>query len=159
MIYTLASSSIVSSVISRTLTFISLIVCIYIVFRKDKGAYKLTWVFIILLFPVLGGLFYLIFNFQSTRRKYQKRISKIEVKAKPLFELPVTEYTEALNKIPQHAPQIRYLQNFAGFPVYTDCKTKYLSPGEQKLENLLEELKKAEKYIFLEYFIVQEGVM
>lgn len=159
MIYTLASSSLASAVISRILTFISLIVCIYIISRKDKGAYKLTWVFMILLFPVFGGLLYLLFNFQTTTKKYQKRISKIEAKTKPLFDLPNTGYTEALKQIPQHAPQVKYLQNFAGFPIYTDCKTKYLSPGEKKLEHLLEELKKAEKYIFLEYFIVQEGVM
>lgn len=57
MIYTLASIGIASSVISQLLTFISLIVCIYIVSRNDKGAYKLTWVFMILLFPIFGGLF------------------------------------------------------------------------------------------------------
>ena len=159
MIYTVASSSIASAVISRILTFISLIVCIYIVSRKDKGAYKLTWVFMILLFPVFGGLLYLLFNFQTTTKKYQKQISKIEAKAKPLVMLPETGYAEALREIPEHASQVKYLQNFAGFPIYTDCKTKYLSPGEKKFECLLEELKKAEKYIFLEYFIVQEGVM
>ena len=55
MVYTLASTSLASAVISRILTFISFLVCIYIVSRKDKGAYKLTWVFMILLFPVLAA--------------------------------------------------------------------------------------------------------
>ena len=159
IIYTLASSSLASITISRILTLFSILVCIYIVSKRDKGAYKLTWVFMILLFPVFGGLFYLIFSFQSTTRKYRKRIAKIEEKAKPLFNLPGTGYEEALAHIPEHIQQVKYLQNFAGFPIYTDNKTKYLSPGEKKFEHLLEELRKAEKYIFLEYFIVREGVM
>ncbi len=101
----------------------------------------------------------MIFSFQSTIRKYRKRITKIEEKAKPLFNLPGIDYEEALTQMPEHIQQVKYLQNFAGFPIYTDNKTKYLSPGEKKFERLLEELRKAEKYIFLEYFIVQEGIM
>ena len=58
MIYTLASTSLASNVISRVLTLISLFVCIYIVSRETNGAYKLTWVFMILLFPVFGGRLY-----------------------------------------------------------------------------------------------------
>ena len=60
---------------------------------------------------------------------------------------------------PQHAPQIRYLSDFAKFPIYTGSSTKYLSPGEEMFAALLAELEKAEHYIFLEYFIIQEGEM
>ena len=63
------------------------------------------------------------------------------------------------NKLPEYYPQIHYLQEYTGFPIYADTETHYLTPGERKLETLLAELEKAEKYIFLEYFIVQEGVM
>ena len=159
MVYTLVSAGLASAVISRLFTGISVLVCVYIISRKDKGAYKLTWVFTILLFPAFGGLLYLIFNFQTATRKYQKKIAKIDAKAKPLFALPGTGYDEAVQQLTEHAPQVRYLQNYAGFPIYSNCKTTYLSPGEDKFERLTEELKKAEKYIFLEYFIVQEGVM
>lgn len=159
IIYTLASSSLASDIIGRGLTALSLLVCLYIVSRKDKGAYKLTWVFQILLFPVFGGLFYLMFRFQSATRKYAKRIDKTEAKAKALLSLPGTGYDEALSLIPEHSPQVRYLQDFAGFPIYMNSRTKYLTPGEEMLEQLVAELNKAEKYIFLEYFIVHEGVM
>lgn len=159
MVYTLASTSLASAVISRILTFISFLVCIYIVSRKDKGAYKLTWVFMILLFPVFGGLFYLIFNFQTTTKRFSKRSAKTETKAKKLLPMPGTAYKQFCDSVPQNTPQVKYLQDFAGFPIYAESKTEYLSPGERKLERLLEELQKAEKYIFLEYFIVQEGVM
>ena len=159
IVYTLASTSVASPVISGILSLISILVCLYIISRKDKGAYKLTWVFMIMLFPVFGGLFYLIFNFQTTTKKAARKIQKCEIKARPLLTLPETAYPEVDECLPNNIPQVRYLQNFAGFPVYDGSRTEYLTPGEKKWERLLEELEKAENYIFLEYFIIQEGVM
>ena len=159
IVYTLASTSVASPVISGILSLISILDCLYIISRKDKGAYKLTWVFMIMLFPVFGGLFYLIFNFQTTTKKAARKIQKCEIKARPLLTLPETAYPEVDECLPNNIPQVRYLQNFAGFPVYDGSRTEYLTPGEKKWERLLEELEKAENYIFLEYFIIQEGVM
>lgn len=159
IIYTLASSSIESDIISNTLTFLSIIVSLYIVSKKGKGAYKLTWIFQILLFPVFGGLFYLLFHVQSETRKFSKNISKTEAKARNLLKLSESAYKEVCDTVPELTPQVRYLQDFAGFPVYKNSTVKYLTPGEQMFEYLITELNKAENYIFLEYFIIQEGIM
>lgn len=159
IIYVLKSSSQISTMISSVMTFISFCASVYIISKKDKGAYKLTWVFMILLFPVFGGLFYIMFNFQLTYKRYSKRAEKCERKARNLYNKTGGDYCEAVDKIPEYIPQVDYLQNYGGFPIYTNTQTKYLSPGEVKFEYLVEELKKAEKYIFLEYFIVQEGKM
>ena len=159
IVYTLASGSVASKIISAGLNILSISVSVYIISKKDKGSYKLTWVFLILLFPIFGGLFYLLVTTQSTTKKFEKKIIEIHNKAEPFWKLPGTAYDALCTEVPKHIPQARYLQNFAGFPVYSDTRTKYLSPGEEKFECLLKELKKAEKYIFLEYFIVQEGVM
>lgn len=159
ILYTLVSSSLTSAIISRVLTLLSIVVCLYIISRRDKGAYKLTWVFMILLFPVFGGLFYLIFRIQSAARKMSRKNKRILDKTQKMLMLSGTAYSEACSIAPDHAPQVSYLQKFAGFPIYSQTVTKYLTPGEEKFEYLLDKLKKAEKYIFLEYFIVQEGVM
>ncbi len=155
----IVNSSRTSTTISGIMAFISFCVSVYIISKKDKGAYKLTWIFLVLLFPVFGGLFYLMFNFQLSYKRYSKKICDIEQKAKKLFVLAGTAYEKAEKKIPEYLPQVEYLQNYAGFPIYENTQTKYLSPGEVKFEYLVEELRKAEKYIFLEYFIVQEGKM
>lgn len=57
------------------------------------------------------------------------------------------------------ANQARYIQTYAYCPVYTNTYTDYLPMGEIKFERMKEELRKAEHYIFLEYFIIQEGTM
>lgn len=145
--------------ISLLLTVISIAAVLYIVSKKDKGAYKTAWAVLILSFPLFGGLMYLLFNFQSSTRRFTKDIFAVQRKAAPLYSMPGNNSADAMEQMPSHISQIRYLQDFAGFPIYADTNAKYLTPGERKLKVLLAELEKAEKYIFLEYFIVQEGVM
>ena len=145
--------------LSRLLTIISIVAVLYIVSKRDKGAYKTAWAILILAFPLFGGLMYLLFNFQSSRWRFTKGVREAQRKAKPFYTLPGNDYEEATKQLPERRAQIRYLQSSAGFPVYADTATHYLTPGEKKLEVLLTELEKAEKYIFMEYFIVQEGVM
>ena len=144
---------------SRLLTIVSIISVLYIVSRRDKGAYKTAWAILILALPLFGGLLYLLFNFQPSTRRFAKNVLKAQQKAGPLYLLAGDSYDEAAGQLPERQTQLRYLQNFAGFPVYAGTEAHYLTPGERKLEALLEELEKAEHYIFLEYFIVQEGVM
>ncbi len=159
IIYVLLSGSTVSDILSYTLSIISFFVCLYIVSKREKGAYKLTWVFLILLFPLFGGLFYLFFRFQKPTRQFSKRIRAVQDRSRPFLELTGSGYSEACMVLPEYISQIRYLENYAGFPIYGESSTEYLTPGEKKFETLLRELRKAEKYIFLEYFIVEEGVM
>ncbi|MEG1205801.1 MAG: cardiolipin synthase [Angelakisella sp.] len=135
---------------------VSFFVALFIINKKEKPAYKLTWVILILLLPIFGGLFYLIFRFQSSLRLFRKRQSSIEELTKPLLQRQdecLVGLGEEFGNLP------RYLQNFAGLPVYGNTRTQYLTPGEKKLTCLLEQLRKAERYIFLEYFIVAGGFM
>ncbi len=53
--------------------------------------------------------------------------------------------------------QIRYLERYASCPAYTNTRTEYFPVGDLAFVRMLEELEKAERYIFLEYFILQEG--
>ncbi len=159
IVYTLVSGSIAFEMLGNFLQILSVLVCLYIVSKKGPGGYKLTWIFMILLFPVFGGLLYLLVTFQSATRAFSRRAAKTESKAKGLLSFPGTGYEQLLEELPQHSSQVKYLQKHAGFPVYTDSETKYLTPGEEKFKYLLQELKKAEHYIFLEYFILEEGVM
>lgn len=55
--------------------------------------------------------------------------------------------------------QSRYINDWAGFPLYHNTSTKYYSCGEEMFPDMLAELEKAEHFIFLEYFIVDQGVM
>lgn len=159
LLYLLQSSSAISDVIAGLFKVISVLVALYIFSRRDKSAYKLTWVFMILMFPIFGGLFYLLFNFQSTSKATERKIAKIFKKTRKFFDLPGSDFYLATKNLPSAAASLSYINNCAGFPVYSDTATRYLSPGEKMFDELLLQLEKAEKYIFLEFFIIQEGKM
>ena len=158
IIYAIFTGSVLSVRINRLLTLISLIVSLYIVSKKDKGAYKLTWVFLILMFPVFGGALYLLFSFQTSTRRF-KKIQDTQEHFRPAYDLPGDSYAQATKTLSHHLPQIRYLQQYAGFPIYDQTEVSYYSPGEAFFEALVPELEKAERYIFLEFFIIEEGKM
>lgn len=133
--------------------------CLYIISKREKDAYKLTWVFLILLFPVFGGAFYLLLKFWSTPGRMKKRDEIIFRQSRPLYLLPGDQLDSLCARLPHKAAQMRYLQRCAGFPAYTKTETQYLPSGEAKFAAMLEELRKGERYIFLEYFIIEEGRM
>ena len=137
----------------------SVIVCIYILNKKEKSAYKFIWIFLILLFPIFGGLVYVFFHAQTSSRKLCRQIEEMDRRMKQHFYIfgdcigdLAAEHRECL-------PQVNYLQNYAGFPVYKNTSTVYFNSGESFFERALVEMEKAEKYIFLEFFILRRGKM
>lgn len=159
LLYLILAGSRLSQALDLGLRIASFISVLYIVSKKDKAGYKIAWVILILAFPLFGGLLYLTFHFQSAARVFAAGVAQSAAKARPLYALPGDAYQQAQAELPHHISQVRYLQNYVGFPVYSNTATKYFSPGEQLLPTLLEELERAESYIFLEFFIVEEGVM
>lgn len=138
---------------------VSIAVVIYIVSRKDNPSYKLAWAIPVLLVPVFGGLFYLIFAANKSNKRFRKKIEKASREVMPLNiqDENIIKEIESQNK--SIASQAKYINSYAACAVHKNTTTKYLSPGEDFFEKLKEELKKAEHYIFMEYFIIQEGVM
>jgi len=152
--YFLISSSKYSVYASSVLRAISLLVALHTISRPQDSGYKLLWVFLILLFPVFGGMFYLIFNRQQASRKLGKRIHAIHEKTRSCF-LPGA--CEAIQQAQERPGQPTYLQEHCGYPAYPNTKTNYYSPGEEFCQALLADLSRAERYIFLEYFIISQG--
>ncbi len=140
-------------------SILSLIIVIHLNASGDRSVYKLPWTMLLLIFPIFGSFFYVIFTYQQASRKFSKQIVSIRRDSQNLYFAPGNILDQAVKAMPECAPQIKYLQETNGFPVYAHTETEYLSPAEVKWHRLLEEMKKAEKYIFLEYFIIDEGVM
>lgn len=138
---------------------ISILVVIYILSRTDNPSYKLAWTIPVLLFPVFGGLFYLIFGGKKMNSRFKKKVQRVynESKDKLIQDQGVIAELESIDK--SIANQARYTSKYALSPVYKNSMTEYLSPGEEFFDCLIEELKKAKRYIFMEYFIVNEGKM
>lgn len=139
--------------------FLSSIVVIWILKNKSNPAYKMAWVIPILLFPIFGGLFYLFLGGNKTKKKTKERMKSITHKTIDALP-PMYEVLQSIQEQNADAGfQSRYIQNYAYHPPYLNCEAEYLASGEATFTRLKEELKRAEHFIFLEYFIIEEGLV
>ena len=136
---------------------LSLVAVLWIVGNRSDPGYKIAWLIPILLFPVFGGLIYLLLggNRLSTRQHRKMKgmerqmVAELDRDCKADALLPFGE--DAVN-------QARYLEQYAHGPAYTNTEAVYFPLGDDAFPQMLEELRKAKRYIFLEYFIIQPGV-
>lgn len=134
----------------------SLLAVIYIVGAKINPAYKLAWAILILSFPVFGGMFYIMFGTSRVSSRLKKKLELQSSVTKP--KKTPTEIKECAKNISNTAYSlVNYTDNF--YPAYYNETTEYYKNGEEFYVSLLKELKSAEKYIFMEYFIIKEGKM
>jgi len=159
MAYYLYSRSQASQFINGALLLISIIVAFYVGSRQYKLAYKMLWITIILIFPLFGGSFYLIFNYQIMSRSFQKNLKTTKQFLRPLFLPSKSILPFACKQFPNYAPQMHYLENHAGFPVCEHTTVEFLDSGEAFFSRVLQEIDKAERYVFVESFILEEGRM
>ncbi len=129
-------------------------------FNSDMDATgKLTWMFLLAVIPIPASIF-LWFTEKDVGHRTLKR----------MVQQRIDESRDLLHQDPEvlRDPEIessgtddlcRYLNRSGSFPLYANTETRFFPQGEDKFAALLEELQKAEKFIFLEYFIIDEGYM
>ena len=139
---------------------ISVFMVVYILNSRMDNSAKITWMVTIAILPVVGVplFFYVKSNFGHNA--LQKRAASLTKEARGLQPQPLAA-AEALEEAdPGAASLARYLHGRGGgFPVYQNTEVTYFPGGEAKFAELLRQLEKAERYIFLEYFIIDEGLM
>ena len=138
---------------------LSLVVVLGIINGRSNPGYKIAWLIPILLFPIFGGLFYLMFGQNHLSRRERKKMAPLREEVHQLLpaENPVLRQLE--EESPEAANQARYIEKWAYAPLTKDSFSEFLPSGESKFERMKAELERAERFIFLEYFIIEPGVM
>ncbi len=147
-----------SNFIMEAMTIAGVIVMIYIINEKSNPAYKIAWIIPIMLFPLVGSMLYLFvkFNFGNMAAKgiLQKNIKETKTYAKTDEDV-----REGLEKEESKFSKIAsYIENAGGYPIWKNTRMEYYPLGDFLLEPIIEELKKAKEYIFLEFFMIEEGI-
>lgn len=138
---------------------IAIIFVLVIINRWSNPANKLSWTFLILLSPILGTLLYFLFgrsNLTKYVRRHMENVNQ-EVSACLTRDMDAERLLEETDALVYR--QSKYINDFGHFPVYRNTSTKYYKSGEDMFPDMLEALKAAEHYIFMEYFIIEEGYM
>ena len=136
---------------------IEVIILLVIINRYEPAAYKLPWVCVILILPVAGVVLYLIFASPKTAYRIKKRFAK----ARKEYEhyLPENDSSGIAAADKDGANISNYIFNKIKTPVYYGAECEYYGSGEKFFHSLKTELKEAEKFILMEYFIIGEGKM
>lgn len=141
------------------LIILEAVVVIYIINTKGNPAFKMTWMLCVLVFPLIGVLFYVFVQMQVGTRFMQNRLSTLRIETSPYMQQD-PEIVENLRASKSANAQLsHYLSRQLGFPTYRNTQIHYYPLGEYKFKAMLQELQKARKYIFMEYFIVEKGYM
>ena len=144
---------------------ISVAAVLYINNNRSNPAYKIAWIIPILLMPVFGGIIYLMLGGNRVSARERRRMLSLEKSFEGIHSFDqiiatAEENSRLLRELSDDAAnQSEYIRRIAGTPAFRGTSAEYLPLGEVKFRRMLEELEKAEHYIFLEYFIIQEGEM
>lgn len=126
-----------------------------IINSKENPDYKIPWLVFVLVVPVAGFMIYFMF--------YNRMLSKKQIKRTKLVQDQcfAKDDTIVLEKIKQEDKrayqQARLLCEISDTHVYQNTSSQYYELGDTMFPAMLEDLKKAEKFIFMDYFIIEEG--
>lgn len=133
------------------------LIMIYIINKDEPAEFKLTWAVFMMLLPVVGILLYVF---------HTSNWGMVRLKKKADEEIMLTKHliSNSDGTVSELKREPKTLQNFAfymddkcGFPTYHNTRITYYDIGEKQIEAIKEELRKAKKFIFMEYFIISEG--
>ena len=140
------------------LHILAVIVVLNIIRTSKHLSSDITWIFLIILFPVPATFVFLLTYFNLFINRTFKSIVKEEKKAVTFLNQDDEVLEDLKKEFPTYYQDFMFLKN-SNFPIYYNNNFDYYSPGEKGFPVLLSELKKAKKYIFMEYFIIEEGIM
>ena len=141
------------------MSIISFIVLVYIINKEESPEYKITWIILICILPILGLLLYAYVKTNIGYRKLKREICFIEESSKNILGIENLTNEDLSSVSSDVRGLFYYLQNTCGFPVYKNCNITYFPVGENKFVSMMEEIEKAKEFIFMEYFIIERGYM
>lgn len=128
---------------------------INIIASDDNPDYKVPWLLFVIILPIAGFMLYFIFYSRMLKRKYVKRLKALKDNSYHKDDSVLIEKMYSEN--PVAAAQAKMLCNIAEAHLFTNTKQTYFPLGEAMYSQLLADLSKAERFIYMEYFIIEEG--
>lgn len=165
IIYLIYILSALSVLILTALTIIDILLIISIINKEANPEYKIPWIVITLIMPLFGGVLYVIFYSRKLTKKESRLLERINNEARVVSDVfYLSTHDEHLNVLKNvHTPAVGKVNSLLlSDPLatlYRGTSSKYFPLGEGMFESMLSDIMGAEKYIFLEYFIIKNGEM
>ncbi len=138
------------------LKLLSILIVLYLVRKDENSAYKIGWIVLIGLLPLLGGALYLAFGNKAPAKHLREKMQAVEQIHQEDLIQPEGQ-TESLDVSCRNLSG--YVAKYGPYPAWKNTATQYFPSGEAMYAQLLKDLEGAEKFIFLEFFIISSGKM
>ena len=125
--------------------------------QNEQSEYKLIWIIVVLLFPIFGAPFYYLFGNRKPGRNFKRRLDAADVKYHLSYFQDRKTQDAFLQKDVRGASTSDYIFNAQYFPVHQNTELTYYNTGETLLEGMMDAIRSAEHFIFLEYFTIEVG--
>ncbi len=137
----------------------NILMAIRILNTADLPEIKISWIMLIMLSPAVGAFLYLWAEKDVGHRSVRAMLSIVDAQTKRYAE----ESTELMAHLKTEERAFfnlsEYLMKNGNYPVYENTAVTYFPTGEAKFEEMLKQLEAAKSFIFMEYFILDEGYM
>ena len=131
-------------------------VAIAIINRKDNPDYKLPWLFFVMLIPIVGFMLYFMFYSRKLNKKQIRRLNRLTKQRVGKDDAAELSKIHSENEIV--GSQAVMLNKLSDSHVYGNTNIRYFPLGEELFVAMVADLKKAERFIFMEYFIIEGGL-
>lgn len=138
---------------------LSTAVVLYILNKRGTPEYKTAWIIPVLVMPVFGALLYLFVELQLPTRWMAGRVRQLSEETRPYLAQDPEAEKACSGGNPSGGGLSRYMNRWGGYPVYQNTSVTYFPLGDDQFPELLRQLEGARHFIFLEYFIVEHGIM
>lgn len=146
-----------SAVISA-LASISAVVLVCRIYSKEiNSAMKTPWIIAILLFPIMGMCLYFLVGHSDVTRGMRKRFEKINATLVDRLVQNEVVLKNLEDKDIGISNQVKYIVNYGKYPVYQNTDVEFHEDALKGIESQKEALKKAEKFIFMEYHAIEDA--
>ncbi|MEY8268368.1 cardiolipin synthase, partial [Lachnospiraceae bacterium 64-25] len=138
---------------------LTFVMVVYLLNSTMNPTAKITWLIVIMLLPVFGVLLYIYTQSDIGHRALKRRINEIIADTKENLRQDEEVMGRLTKENRSVASLAHYMQRSGAHPVFDKTEVTYFPLGEDKFEEMLRQLLAAQHFIFMEYFIVDEGLM
>lgn len=137
---------------------LSILIIIILVNENRSPSYKIAWICIILVLPMTGHIMYVLWGKSDSKRKIEKKVMAKFRRAENMLEFHPEVVEEFRKKYPTKSRMVNYMES-EKFPLTKNNQICYYPMGEDVFEDIFKEIRKAKKFILINFFIVAEGAL
>ena len=146
-----------SAAISMCSSLLALFVVLYIYGTGSNAAFKMPWIIMILAFPVLGLCIYGLFGTPSATRRMRERFNSIDEELKQFLQQDQSILKELEQEDFTVANEARYIAQYGPYPIFKNTDVQFYDNAAENFEVQLQDIVKAEHFIFMEYHAIEEA--